>query len=80
MKDTSTMIGTVLNSSVIAVLPNPVVTVIILVSAITGLIATIMGIYVATSLVHCADEAAITFAASVTLITDSIYVGISQEE
>lgn len=76
----STMIGAVLNASVIAVLPNPVVTVIILVSAITGLIATIMGVYVATSLVHCADEAAITFAASATSITDSTFVRISQEE
>ncbi|MFL3876974.1 hypothetical protein [Wolbachia endosymbiont of Trichogramma kaykai] len=53
---------------------------IILVSAITGLIATIMGFYVATSLVHCVDGSAITFAASATSITDSKYVGISQEE
>ncbi|OCA06912.1 hypothetical protein wTpre_1265 [Wolbachia endosymbiont of Trichogramma pretiosum] len=39
-----------------------------------------MGVYVATSLVHCVDEAAITFAASATSITDSKYIGIFQEE
>ncbi|WP_108784163.1 hypothetical protein [Wolbachia endosymbiont of Bemisia tabaci] len=76
----STMIGAVLNASVIAVLPNPVVTVIILVSATTGLISTIIGFYVATSLVHCVDETAMKSAVSAILIADSTYVKISQEE
>lgn len=77
----STMVGAVLTASVVAVLPpNPVVKVIILVSSTAAIIGMITGFSVAASLVHCADEAAITSAVSATSIAEPTYVEIFQEE
>ncbi|WP_353288064.1 hypothetical protein [Wolbachia endosymbiont (group B) of Gerris lacustris] len=75
----SAIIGIILTAGVDSIFPNSRIGS-TLINGMIGLIAPILGIFATVAIVRCADETVITSVASAISITDSTYVGISQEE